>query len=161
MVLGAPALPSVPRGTAYVVSIPWCMGLNAGTQYGDGCPKCLLPMVRPRPHHVLEDGMQPSMESAMDYGLAHPWILCLPSDTSRVPKEYDIQGKVLTQEGSDWAISLPPVPGAGGGSRQGSFPVGRREGPQPRAFNLRLEREGRRAGSLQWAPRMVAEAGVL
>ena len=39
--------------------------------------------------------------------------------------------------------------------------MGRREGPQPRAFNLRLEREGRRAGSLQWAPRMVAEAGVL
>ena len=119
MVLGAPALPSVPRGTAYVVSIPWRMCLNAGTQYGDGRPKCLLPVVRTRPHHTLEDGMQPSMDSAMDYGLAHLWILCLPSDTSRVPKEYDIQGKVLTQEGSDWAISLPPVRGEGVGPDRG------------------------------------------
>ncbi|KAI4564954.1 hypothetical protein MJG53_015966 [Ovis ammon polii x Ovis aries] len=79
------------------------------TQYGDGHPKCLLPVVKPRPHHVLEDGLQPSMDSAMDCGLAHPRILCLPSDTSRAPKEYDNQGKVLTQESK----SLPQ--GTGGG----------------------------------------------
>lgn len=127
MVLGAPALPSVPRGIPYVVSIPWCICLNAGTQYGDGHPKCLLPVVKPRPHHVLEDGLQPSMDSAMDCGLAHPRILCLPSDTSRAPKEYDNQGKVLTQERSDRAISLPPVSGRWG-SRTGEFPCGEKGG---------------------------------
>lgn len=130
MVLGAPALPSVPRGTAYVVSIPWSTCLNAGTQCGDGRPKCLPPMVRPRPHHVLEDGIQPSMDSAMDSGLAHPRILCLPSDTSRVPEECDNQGKVLTQEGSDRAISLLPVRGDGARvvSRTGEFPCGEKGG---------------------------------
>ena len=113
MVLGAPALPSVPRGTAYVVSIPGSTCLNAGTECGDGRPKCLLPMVRPCPHHVLEDDIQPSMDSAMDGGPAHPRS-CVLSDTNRVPEECDTQGKVLTQEGSDRAISLFPVRGGVG-----------------------------------------------